>query len=149
MGAKGKPLKDPEKLLDVSMGAKQVEITKKVFGPDWKAVAQLHRVLLDCIVNWAKLFGLHVEKETRVTATEETVVTGRAVITEKASSIKEWEALADLYKAGKTIGVLTEEDIEARKAQGKGVEVWDPEKKAFVAVSGGKSARDKKAKDRE
>ncbi len=138
-----KPLKDPQKLLDMGLGAKQVEITRKIFGPDWKAIAQLHRVLLDCIVNWAKLFGLlHVEKETRVTATEEKVVTGRVVLPEKAESSEEWQTLADLYKAGQSIGVLDDESIEAKKAQGEKLEIWDPEKKTFFAVSGGK---DKKA----
>lgn len=137
-----KPIKDPQKLLDVGMGAKQVEITRKVFGPDWKAVAHLHRVLLDCIVNWAKLFGLQIEKETRVTATEEKVVTGRVVLPEKAKSSEEWQTLADLYKAGQSIGVLDDESIEERRARGEKLEVWDPEKKAFLAVSGGK---DKKA----
>jgi len=128
-----KPIKDPQKLLDVSMGAKQVEITRKVFGPDWKAVAQLHGRVLECILNWSKLFGLTIERETHVTATEERVVRGRAVLPEKAS-IEEWEALVEGFRQGRRPGVLPEEDIEAAVAQGTKLMEWDPEKKAFVSV---------------
>ena len=127
-----KSIKDPQQLLDASLGAKQIEITKKVFGPDWKAVAQLHGRVLECILNWAKLFGLHIERENRITATEErTVVTGRAIFPEK-SSIKEWEALVEAHRQGIKPGVLTEEEVEAAAAQGVKLMEWDPEEGAFV-----------------
>ena len=103
---------DPEELLGVAMGAKQIEITRKILGPNWIALAAHHKALLELLRDWAKLWGLMVDREVRETKETERTF-GVMVVPVRARNAKEWEENFVLpYKDRKVVEVKSSEAVE-------------------------------------
>jgi hypothetical protein len=112
-----KEITDPEELLGVTMGARQIEITRKILGPNWIALAAHHKALLELLRDWAKLWGLMIDRETQIKETKETErVYGVMVVPARARDAKEWEENFVLpYKDRKVIETEPLEPIEKGK----------------------------------
>jgi len=102
-----KEIQDPKELLDVVLGeAKSVQFTKKLYGPDWRALAQLHKVRLDKLAFIAKVWGLLIERETQITTETEREVKGVMYLPTESKDKEEWMDLVEDHKKGKVIGIL-------------------------------------------
>jgi hypothetical protein len=110
-----KKIADPQELLEVGMDPTQLEITTKIFGPNWSALAQHHKVLLDWINSWAKLWGLMVERETQITKETEKQVRGVMYLPVECKTDEEWLKLAEGHKKGKVAGLLPSPEKNGKK----------------------------------
>lgn len=78
---------------------KVTEITKRIFGPNWAAMAQFYKVALEWSIFEARLDGVLVDKE-RETVSEEIIETHGVVRLPARASEEEWQGDADAYAKG-------------------------------------------------